>query len=130
MNVFLSIDNLTYMGHYKNFFVSLEDKYSEDDLNLFFQSIVLQHQIQINQSSKQFFKSSFVRLSMACSKAVSISLSSLNRTARNCFFIFRNKKKSQGLQSGEYAAFSYCSTWFSSKNSLGVRARCGFALSS
>ena len=86
--------------------------------------------IRINQSSKQFLKSSFIRLSMACSKAVSISLSSLNRIPRNCFFSFENKKKSQGLKSGEYAEFWYCSTWVSSKNSLIIQARCAFALSS
>ena len=85
--------------------------------------------IRINMSFKQFLKSSFVRLSMTCSKAVSSSLLSLNRIPRNYFFSFGNKKKSQILKSGEYAGFWYCSTWFSSKNSLVIQARCGFALS-
>ena len=61
------------------------------------------------ESSKQFLKSSFVRLSMTCSKAVTTSLSSLNRIPPSCFSSFGGKK-SQGLQSGEYAAFSYFST--------------------
>ena len=43
-----------------------------------------------------------MRVSMACSKAVTISLSSLNGIPRNCFFSFGNKK-SQELQSGEDA---------------------------
>ena len=55
--------------------------------------------IRINQSYKQFLQSSFVRLSMACSKAVSISLSSLSQIPHTCSFSFGNKK-SQGLKGG------------------------------
>ena len=86
--------------------------------------------IRIILSLKQFFRSSFVKLSMACSKAVSISLSSLNRISCNCFFSFGNKMKWQERKSGEYAAFWYCSTWFSSKNSLVIQVRWGCTLSS
>ena len=63
-------------------------------------------------------------------KAVSISLSSLNRILLNCFFTFGNKKKSQGLKSREYDGFWYCSTWFSRKSSLVIQARWDFTLSS
>ena len=69
-------------------------------------------------------------MSKACSKAVSISLSSLNRISPNCFLFRKQEEVARTSIWRRCATFSYCSRWFSSKNSSAIQARCAFALSS
>ena len=85
--------------------------------------------IRENQSSKQFWKPSVVKHPTAWSNASNISSLLLNWIPRSGFFIFWNRKKSQGLKFGKYGIFWYDSILFSGKFSIVIQVRWGRALS-
>ena len=83
-----------------------------------------------NQSWKQFWKSSLVKHPIVCYKTFNISLSLLNWIPCRWFFSLWNRKKLQGIRSGEYGGFWYDSTLFSAKYWVVIQARWDRALSS